>query len=105
METLANICHRFAVPNDHVILNLEGAHAVRRIAADVPCRREVGRVGNACGYPPYARVHPRVAKCGNGVFIIPSHKIARHASACSFCNRRKAESSLYDDETTKALPL
>ena len=97
METLASVGHRFAVQNDHVIFDLEGAHAVFRSAADVPCRCEVGRVGDARGYPPYARVHSRMAKCGNRVktFIMPSQKTARHVSACSFCNRRKAESSLY----------
>ena len=65
METLASVGHRFAVQNDHVIFNLEGAHAVFRSAADVPCRCEVGRVGDARVYPPYARVHSRMANCGN----------------------------------------
>ena len=80
MKTLASVGHRFAVQEDHVIFNLEGTNALRRIAADVPGRCEVGRVGDARGYPPYARVHSRMAKCGNGVktFIMPSQKTARH---------------------------
>ena len=76
METLPNVCHRFAVRNYHVIFNLEGAHSVRRSDADVYCRREIGRVGYACGYPPDARVHSKMAKGGNGVeaFIISLRK-------------------------------